>query len=157
MARKRRDKKLSVSILSVLSVNTCLTGNRCLPSTYQGCQMVCFITKNPNLGKFWRAIEWKMLVYVMVNWNILGPFSNVVVIWYTYLTSFGYIVSRKIWQPWYLSQKSRPTCSTYQIGFQLTAAAAFSIHLHPILILSSVTQISLLKKRPKCSPAFFLA
>jgi hypothetical protein len=23
----------------------------------QGCQMVCFQTKNPNLGKFWRALE----------------------------------------------------------------------------------------------------
>jgi hypothetical protein len=22
----------------------------------QGCQMVCFQTKNPNLGKFWRAL-----------------------------------------------------------------------------------------------------
>jgi hypothetical protein len=23
----------------------------------QGCQMVSFQTKNPNLGKFWRALE----------------------------------------------------------------------------------------------------
>jgi hypothetical protein len=41
----------------------------------QGCQMVCFQTKNPNLGKFWRALEWKMLVYFMVIWNILLPFG----------------------------------------------------------------------------------
>jgi hypothetical protein len=26
-------------------------------SLHQGCQMVCFQTKNPNLGKFWRASE----------------------------------------------------------------------------------------------------
>jgi hypothetical protein len=26
----------------------------------QGCQMVLFQTRNPNLGKFWRALEWKM-------------------------------------------------------------------------------------------------
>jgi uncharacterized protein (DUF779 family) len=26
----------------------------------QGCQMVCFPTKNTNLGKFWRALDWKM-------------------------------------------------------------------------------------------------
>jgi hypothetical protein len=32
----------------------------------QGCQMVCFKTKNPNLGKFYRALEWNMLVYFMV-------------------------------------------------------------------------------------------
>jgi hypothetical protein len=30
-----------------------------------GCKMVCFQTKNPNLGKFWRALQWKILVYFM--------------------------------------------------------------------------------------------
>jgi hypothetical protein len=47
-----------------------------------------FQTKNPNLGKFWRALEWKMLEYFMpiwinftVIWYILLPFGNVVVIW----------------------------------------------------------------------------
>jgi hypothetical protein len=39
-------------------------------SSLQGCQMVYFQTKNPNLGKFWRALEWKLLVYFMVIWNI---------------------------------------------------------------------------------------
>jgi hypothetical protein len=29
-----------------------------------GCQMVCFQTKNPNLGKFWRALEWIMLLCI---------------------------------------------------------------------------------------------
>jgi hypothetical protein len=24
----------------------------------QGCQMVCFQTKIPNLGNFWRALDW---------------------------------------------------------------------------------------------------
>jgi hypothetical protein len=32
----------------------------------QGCQMVYFKNKNPNLGKFLRVLEWKMLVYFMV-------------------------------------------------------------------------------------------
>jgi hypothetical protein len=32
---------------------------------YQGCQMVYFQTKNANLGKFWWAWQWKMLVYLM--------------------------------------------------------------------------------------------
>jgi hypothetical protein len=31
--------------------------------------MVCFQTKNPNLGKFWWALEWKMLLYFMSIWN----------------------------------------------------------------------------------------
>jgi hypothetical protein len=35
--------------------------------------MVYFQTENPNLGKFWRVLQWKMLVYFMY-------------IWYTYFT-----------------------------------------------------------------------
>jgi hypothetical protein len=57
-----------------------------------------FQTKNPNLGKFWRALEWKMLVYFMTIWNILRPFGitygrliGLVVIWYIFpnLVSLG--------------------------------------------------------------------
>jgi hypothetical protein len=29
------------------------------------CQMVCFQTKNPNLDKFWKSLDWKMLIYFM--------------------------------------------------------------------------------------------
>jgi hypothetical protein len=45
----------------------------------QGCQMVYFQTKNPNLGKFWRALKWKMLVYFKVISIILPPFDIVYV------------------------------------------------------------------------------
>jgi hypothetical protein len=37
--------------------------------------MVNFQTKNTNLGKFWRALEWKRLVYIMAIWNILWAFG----------------------------------------------------------------------------------
>jgi hypothetical protein len=43
----------------------------------QGCQMVYFHTKNHNLGKFWRPLEWKKLVYFMTIENILRPFGMV--------------------------------------------------------------------------------
>jgi hypothetical protein len=33
----------------------------------QGCRMAYFQTKNYNLGKFWRDLKWKMLVYVMAR------------------------------------------------------------------------------------------
>jgi hypothetical protein len=53
--------------------------------------MVCFQSKNPNLGKFWSAIDWKMLIYFMAVWNILlrfGRFSghlvHFVFIWYIF-------------------------------------------------------------------------
>jgi ABC-type long-subunit fatty acid transport system fused permease/ATPase subunit len=58
--------------------------------------------KQPNLGKFCRALELKMLLYYMVICNILKPFvlfyvwplGNVVAIF----SPFWHILSRKIWQ-----------------------------------------------------------
>jgi hypothetical protein len=51
----------------------------------QGCQLVCFQTKNSNLGKVWRVLEWKVLVYFMVIWNILQSFGifyvNLLMLW----------------------------------------------------------------------------
>jgi hypothetical protein len=51
---------------------------------YQGCQMVYFQTKNPNLGKFWSALQWNMLVnfiaihmYFTAVWYILWPFWSI--------------------------------------------------------------------------------
>jgi hypothetical protein len=37
--------------------------------------MVYFQTKSPNLGDFWRVLQWKMLAYFMDNWFILQPFG----------------------------------------------------------------------------------
>jgi hypothetical protein len=34
-----------------------------------------FLTKNPNLGKFWRAKDGEMLIYFMAIWNILQTFG----------------------------------------------------------------------------------
>jgi hypothetical protein len=68
----------------------------------QGCQMVCFQTKNPNLGKFCRALDGKMLLYFMAIWHILRTFviiydhfEHFVLIWYIF-----YHAQRNIWQPW---------------------------------------------------------
>jgi hypothetical protein len=46
--------------------------------------MVYFQTKNPNLGKFWRALEWKIVVYFMTICNIF------IVIWLN-LWPFGIV------------------------------------------------------------------
>jgi hypothetical protein len=70
----------------------------------QGCQMVCFQTKNTNLGKFSRALDWKKLIYFIAICNFLWRFEIFLTIWYI-LYSFGtffrfwYRVPRKIWQP----------------------------------------------------------
>jgi hypothetical protein len=50
----------------------------------QGCQMVCFQTIDPNLGKFWRILQWKMLVYFIDPWSILRFFCYILwTFWYT--------------------------------------------------------------------------
>jgi hypothetical protein len=50
----------------------------------QGCQMVHFQTKNPNLGKFWRAFDWEMLIYFLAILAILRTFG----IFYHHLNYF---------------------------------------------------------------------
>jgi hypothetical protein len=64
----------------------------------QDCQMVYFHTKNPAMGKFWRALEWKRLVYSMAVWNILRPFGNFVSIWYIF-SRFGIMCKEKPGNP----------------------------------------------------------
>jgi hypothetical protein len=63
---------------------------------------VYFQIKNPNLSKFWRALEWKSLVYSVVIWYNLWPFGtcyghlvHFVAIWYMlwpFGTFCGYLV-----------------------------------------------------------------
>jgi hypothetical protein len=62
----------------------------CIVSVH-GCQMVQLQTKNPNLGKFWRLLQLKVLVYFMSIWSILRPFGRFyghlvycVVIWFIF-------------------------------------------------------------------------
>jgi hypothetical protein len=73
----------------------------CCSYTDQGCQMVCFQTKNPNLGKFGRVLLWKILVYFMTIWSILRPLEILyghlvyfVVIWYIF-PHFGILDQEK--------------------------------------------------------------
>jgi hypothetical protein len=53
--------------------------------------MVYFQTEIPNLGKFLRALHWKMLIYLIDIWNILQAFGiyydhlvHNVFIWYIF-------------------------------------------------------------------------
>jgi hypothetical protein len=71
----------------------------------QGCQMVCFQTKNPNLGKFCRVLQLKMSVYFMEIWSIIRSFSIIylysvyfVVIWYIF-SRFGILFQEKSGNP----------------------------------------------------------
>jgi hypothetical protein len=64
----------------------------------QGCQMLYFKTENSHLGKFWRVLQLKMMVYFIDILSILPRFGifcgNLV-----YFSRFWYAVPRKIWQP----------------------------------------------------------
>jgi hypothetical protein len=55
--------------------------------------MVCFQTKNPNLGKFWRALDGKMLIYFMDIWNILRTFGKFLLHFVLILYIFPVLVS----------------------------------------------------------------
>jgi hypothetical protein len=52
-------------------------------SVLQACQMALFQTKNHDLSKFWRVLQWKVLVYYIyvqlvyftAIWYILWPFG----------------------------------------------------------------------------------
>jgi hypothetical protein len=67
-----------------------------------------FQTKNFNSSKFWRVLQWKILVYFMAILSILLPFGkrtyNVAILHILWLFGvffpFWYVVPRKIWQPW---------------------------------------------------------
>jgi hypothetical protein len=90
---------------SVKPIETISNYNYNTTCTRAGHRTVYFQTKNPNLGKFWRALDSKMLINLMSIWNTLQTFEifydNLVhfeIIWYIFY-SFG------IWQPW--SRRSR--------------------------------------------------
>jgi hypothetical protein len=76
----------------------------CAKTDPQGCQMVCFQTKNPYLGKFWRTLDWKMLAYciaICIIFGDLGYCMTMGYILYSFRTffRFWYHVPRKVWQP----------------------------------------------------------
>jgi hypothetical protein len=60
--------------------------------------MVYFQTKNPNLGKFWRILQWTMLVYCVAIWAILRPLDIFLAIWYI-SSRFGMLYQEKSGNP----------------------------------------------------------
>jgi hypothetical protein len=64
----------------------------------QGCQMGYFQTNNTNLGKFWRVLQWKKLLYFIAIGSIFHPIGYLMDIWYIF-PCFGMIYIN-IWQPW---------------------------------------------------------
>jgi hypothetical protein len=67
----------------------------------QSCQMVYFQTKDPNLGKFWRAFHWKVLVYFLAFWHICWLFLG------TYFTVLVYCTKKNLATLMYI--RTRPS------------------------------------------------
>jgi hypothetical protein len=64
-----------------------------------------FSNQNPNLGKFWRVLLWKILLYFMTIWPILrqleilyGHLTYFVAIWYVF-PRFGILDQGKSGNP----------------------------------------------------------
>jgi hypothetical protein len=87
--------------------------------------MVCFRTKNPNLGKCWKVLQWKMLVYFMDTWSILRSF----VIFYGFgigsLWKFGNFSRFGIL---YEEKSGNPGCHTYPVKNKLPSFVT-SLHV----------------------------
>jgi hypothetical protein len=74
--------------------------------------MYIFLNQNSYLGKFWRDLQWKIVVHSMAIWSLLRPFgtlyghlayfvANCYILWlFSMFFPFWYVVPRKIWQPW---------------------------------------------------------
>jgi hypothetical protein len=69
--------------------------------------MVYFQTKNPILGKFWKVLQWKMLVFLGPFLSLLWPnglfyghLVHFVVIWYIF-PRFGISYREKSGNPAY--------------------------------------------------------
>jgi hypothetical protein len=77
--------------------------------------MVCFKTKNPNLGKFWRVLQWKMLVFFMDTWSIL---RSLVIFYGSWNIGIFFpvlvCVRRKIWQPCLRTGNNNVTVELFQ-------------------------------------------
>jgi hypothetical protein len=80
----QQERMTGMTYLLLTAMNVGCSTNKSLK---QGCQMVCFQTKNPNFGKFGRVLQWKILVYFMTIWSILRPLE----IFYGHLVYFAVI------------------------------------------------------------------
>jgi hypothetical protein len=75
--------------------------------------MVLSQTKNPNLGKFWRAFEWKMLVYLMTIGNIIWPLGII----YSRFSLLSYGIFFPFWYVW-----TKKNLATLTLSIQVRTA-----------------------------------
>jgi hypothetical protein len=124
----------------------------------QGCQMVCFRTKNPTLGKFWRVLQRKILAYFINIWSLLRPLEifyghlvYFVVIRYIF-PRFGILYQEKSGNP---GRKSDPAKSTRRF-FEKTRNTCFQVVFFlGVFKFHRVLKICQFLFRPKSFKSFF--
>jgi hypothetical protein len=116
--------------------------------TYMDARWYIFKPKNPNLGKFWRVLQWKMLIYFIATWSILQPFR----IFYcrlVYFPPFWYVASRKIWQHWLHTHSTWPNLYLRRVNNEKTLWNYFVARCTNVQILEQDCQIFLGSNIPK--------
>jgi hypothetical protein len=91
---------------------------------HQGCQMVYFHAKSPNLGGPWNG----------KCWYIFGPFGNFVVIWYAF-PFFGIVCQEKSGKPAY--RQKLALYSTSETGYTANDRHSWWAILHHLKSLQS--------------------
>jgi hypothetical protein len=112
--------------------------------------MVYFQTKNQNLDKFWRALDWKMLIYFMAIWIFYRHSGYFMTIWYIWVhlvpfSGFGILCQEKSGNPAWTLKRST-TLRTKVLQSVVSSVCGTR---------AQGDQMSLLKNRPKCSPTHF--
>jgi hypothetical protein len=106
-----------------------------------------FTPKITILGKFWRALEWKMLVYFMPIWNILRAFGicygHLVILWHfcIYFPHFGTLCRDKSGNP--------ACCRFLQINFSCNESLSSSnkgTHVWSMPANNAPTQVGMMSR-----------
>jgi hypothetical protein len=99
---------------------------------HQGCQMVNFQNKNPKLGPFGRALDWKMLIYFVASWNILQTFGIYYdhLVYFVHLSGFGIMYQEKSGNPgkhMYKARNNIPSLAEFYLKLEcVCVGGAFS-------------------------------
>jgi hypothetical protein len=110
-----------------------------------------FQTKNPNLDKFCRVMQWKMVVYYMAVWSILRPYVILgghlvyfVVIWYIFLR-FGILYQEKSGNTGHVTADACAKFSNHTfVGRNKNLAANLHNPLQPLRNLTSTSKANLI-------------
>jgi hypothetical protein len=115
--------------------------------------MVYFQTKNPNVGKFWRVLQWKMLVYFMAILSILQPFGKFYG-HFVYFPQFWYIFPR--FGMLHQEKSGNPVLDSSQKKRKKTVFEIRKIFFRQMAIFLSLARFPRTGMRLKLKSAFFI-